>query len=58
MTRLFLASIAVVSALAVVPDAVEAQKPTPKKGALSRKSLRAGLVPWALDYPSGGSATM
>lgn len=34
MTRLFLASIAVVSALAVVPCAVKAQKPTPKKGAL------------------------
>src|SRR5215470_4377507 len=33
MTRLFLASIAVVSALAVVPYAVEAQKTTPKKGA-------------------------
>jgi hypothetical protein len=33
MTRLFLASIAVVSALAGVPYAVEAQKPTPKKGA-------------------------
>jgi hypothetical protein len=32
MTRLFLASIAVVSALAVVPHAVEAQKPTTKKG--------------------------
>jgi hypothetical protein len=36
MTRLFLASIAVVSALAVVPYAVEAQKPTPEKGALPK----------------------
>ena len=36
MTRLFLASIAVVSALAVVPYAVKAQKPTPKKGALPK----------------------
>ncbi len=34
MARLFLASIAVVSALAVVPYAVKAQKPTQKKGAL------------------------
>ena len=36
MTRLFLALIAVVSAVAVVPYAVEAQKPTPKKGALPK----------------------
>jgi hypothetical protein len=36
MTRLFLASIAVVSVLAVVPYAVEAQKATPKKGALPK----------------------
>jgi hypothetical protein len=36
MTRLFLASIAVVSVLAVVPHAVKAQKPTPKKGALPK----------------------
>jgi hypothetical protein len=34
MTRLFLASIAVVSALAVVPCTGEAQKSTPKKGDL------------------------
>jgi hypothetical protein len=33
MTRLFLASIAVVSAVAVVPYAVKAQEATPKKGA-------------------------
>ena len=33
MTRLSLASIAVVSALAVVPSAVKAQEPTPKKAA-------------------------
>ena len=38
MTRLFLASIAVVSALAVVPYAGEAQKPTPKKGALPKSN--------------------
>jgi hypothetical protein len=36
MTRLFLASIAVVSALAVVPCAGEAQKETPKKDALPK----------------------
>ena len=38
MTRLFLASIAVVSALAVVPYAVDAQKATPKKGALPKSN--------------------
>ncbi len=38
MTRLFLASIAVVSALAVVPFAVNAQKATPKKGALPKSN--------------------
>jgi hypothetical protein len=38
MTRLFLASMAVVGALAVVPHAVEAQKPTPKKGALPKSN--------------------
>jgi hypothetical protein len=38
MTRLFLASIAVVGALAVVPDAAEAQKPTPKKDALPKSN--------------------
>jgi hypothetical protein len=38
MTRLFLASIAVVSALAVVPYAVKAQKPTPKRGALPKSN--------------------
>jgi hypothetical protein len=36
MTRLFLASIAVVSALAVVTYAVKAQKPTPEDGALPK----------------------
>ena len=36
MTRLFLASIAVVSALAVHPYPVKAQKPTPKKGVLPK----------------------
>jgi hypothetical protein len=38
MTRLFLAPIAVVSALAVVPYAGEAQKATPKKGALPKSN--------------------
>src|SRR5690242_452585 len=38
MTRLFLASITVVSALVVVPHAGTAQKPTPKKGALSQSN--------------------
>ena len=38
MTRLFLASMAVVSALAVVPYAGEAQKPPPKKGALPKSN--------------------
>ena len=38
MTRLFLASIAAVGALAVVPYAVKAQKPTPEKGALPKSN--------------------
>ena len=38
MTRLFLASIAVACALAVVPYAVDAQKATPKKGALPKSN--------------------
>ena len=38
MTRLFLASIAVVSAVAVVPYAVKAQEATPKKGALPKSN--------------------
>ena len=38
MTRLFLASIALVSALAVVPYAVKAQKATPKKGTLPKSN--------------------
>ena len=38
MTRLFLASIAVVSALAVVTYAVKAQKPTPQEGALPKSN--------------------
>src|SRR5262249_47324 len=38
MTRLFLASIAVVSALAVVPYAVEAQKPSQEKGAMQKSN--------------------
>jgi hypothetical protein len=38
MTRLFMASIAVVSALAVVPYAVKAQKPPPKKDAMPKSN--------------------
>jgi hypothetical protein len=38
MARLFLASTAVVSALAMFPFAVEAQKPTPKKDALPKSN--------------------
>jgi hypothetical protein len=38
MTRLFLAWIAAVGALAVVPCAVKAQEPTPQKGALPRSN--------------------
>ncbi len=38
MLRLFLASLAVVSAFAVVPYAVKAQKPTPKNRALSKSN--------------------
>ena len=38
MTRLFLASVAVVSVLAVVPCPEEAQEPTPKKGALAESN--------------------
>ncbi|MBI3822175.1 MAG: hypothetical protein HY289_05785 [Planctomycetes bacterium] len=49
MTRLFLASIAVVSALAVVPCAGEAQKPTPKKGALPRSNQVYVKIIWPTD---------
>ena len=38
MTRLFLASMAVVSALALVPFAVKAQKAAPNKGALPKSN--------------------
>jgi hypothetical protein len=38
MTRLFLASIAVVSALVVFPNAAKGQKPTPKKDALPKSN--------------------
>jgi hypothetical protein len=38
MTRLFLASIAAVGALAVVPYAVDGQKSTPKKDALPKSN--------------------
>jgi hypothetical protein len=49
MTRLFLASIAVVSALAVVPYAVEAQKPTQKKGALPKSNQVYVKIIWPTD---------
>jgi hypothetical protein len=49
MTRLFLASIAVVSALAVVPYAVKAQKPTPKKGALPKSNQVYVKIIWPTD---------
>ena len=49
MTRLFLASIAVVSALAVVPYAGEAQKPTPKKGALPKSNQVYVKIIWPTD---------
>ena len=49
MTRLFLASIAVVSALAVVPYAVKAQKETPKKGALPKSNQVDVKIIWPTD---------
>jgi hypothetical protein len=49
MTRLFLASIAVVSALAVVPYAVEAQKATPKKAALPKSNQVYVKIIWPTD---------
>ena len=58
MTRLFLASIAVVSALAVAPYALNAQKPTPKKGDLPKSNqvflkiiLPGDLAPRDKDRP-------
>jgi hypothetical protein len=49
MTRIFLASIAVVSALAVVPYAGEAQKKTPNKGALSKSNQVYVKIIWPTD---------
>src|SRR5438132_7295818 len=49
MTRLFLASIAIVSALAVVPYAGEAQKETPKKGALPKSNQVYVKIIWPTD---------
>ena len=49
MTRLFLASIAVVGVLAVVPYAGEAQKPTPKKGALPKSNQVYVKIIWPTD---------
>jgi hypothetical protein len=52
MTRLFLASIVVVSALAVVPYAVKAQEPPPKKGALPKSNQVYVKVIWPTDPPT------
>ena len=49
MTRLFLASIAVVSALAVVPYAVKAQEPTPKKAALPKSNQVYVKIIWPTE---------
>ena len=49
MTRLFLASIAVVSALAVVPYGVKAQKPSPEKGALPKSNQVYVKIIWPTD---------
>ncbi|MBI3411615.1 MAG: hypothetical protein HY040_25075 [Planctomycetes bacterium] len=49
MTRLFLASIAVVTALAVVPYAIEAQEPTPKKGSLPKSNQVYVKIIWSID---------
>src|ERR1700722_3178361 len=49
MTRLFLASIAVVSALAVVPYSLKAQKATPKKGTLPKSSQVYVKIIWPTD---------
>jgi hypothetical protein len=58
MTRLFRASIAVVSALAVAPYALNAQEPTPKKGDLPKSNqvflkiiLPGDLAPRDKDRP-------
>jgi hypothetical protein len=49
MTRLFLASIAAVSALAVVSFAVKAQEPTAKKGALPKSNQAFVKIIWPTD---------
>jgi hypothetical protein len=49
MKRLFLASIAVVSAVAVVPYSVEAQKPTPGKDALPKPNQVYVKIIWPTD---------
>ena len=48
MTRLFLASI-VVGALALVPDAMKAQQPTPKKGALANSNQVYVKIIWPTE---------
>ena len=48
MTRLFLALIAVISALAVAPDALKAQKPTPEEGALPKSSQVYVKIIWPI----------
>jgi hypothetical protein len=49
MTRHFLVSIAFVSTLAVVPFAVEAQKPTPNKGSLPKSNQVYVKIIWPTD---------
>jgi hypothetical protein len=49
MTRLFLASIAVVSALAVIPCASEAQKAPPEKAALPKSNQVYVKIIWPTD---------
>jgi hypothetical protein len=49
MTRLFLASMAIVSALAVVPYAVQAQKLTPEKGTLPKPNQVYVKIIWPAD---------
>jgi hypothetical protein len=49
MMRLFLALIATVSALAVVPCRMEGQKPTPKKGSLPKSNQVYVKIIWPTD---------
>ena len=53
MTRLFLASIAVVSALAVVPYGVKAERPPPKKGTQPNSNQVYVKIIWPIDSATG-----